>query len=272
MKSARLFLAFIVLTVCSCSREESTTTDESLGSATVAVVNGKPVPESLLRIYTLATERQNFDDISAEDRERILNDVIGLELLSQQAEKEGLTSSRTLTAQIELQRLQMVARAMASDYLEKNPPTDADIRAIYDENLSRLSGEQYKARHILVTTEEEADAVITELRGGSEFITLAQERADGPTGPNGGALDWFTLDSMPPSFAEAVATMTVGSYSQEPVQTEAGYHVILLEDKRRQEPPALEDIRDQLASAAERKRLDDYIKTLRETAAVSIDP
>ena len=161
---------------------------------------------------------------------------------------------------------------MASDYLEKNPPTDADLQAIYDENLSRLSGEQYKARHILVSTKEEADSVIAQLRDGSDFIALAQERADGPTGPNGGALDWFTLDSMPPPFAEAVAVMTVGSYSQQPVQTEAGYHVILLEDKQRQEPPALEEIRDQLASAAERKRLDDYIKTLREAATVAIEP
>ena len=109
---------------------------------------------------------------------------------------------------------------MATDYLEKNPPTDADLQAIYDENLSRLSGQQYKARHILVSTKEEADSVIAQLRDGSDFIALAQERADGPTGPNGGALDWFTLDSMPPPFAEAVAVMTVGSYSQQPVQTE----------------------------------------------------
>ena len=273
MRIARLSAALIVLTACACSREAATSasTDESLGTTSVAVVNGKSVPESVVRIYTLATERQNFDDMSAADRERVVNDVIGLELLLQQAEKEGLTRSRTLAAQIELQRLQTVARAMASDYLEKNPPTDADIKAIYDENLSRLSGEQYKARHILVTTKEEADTVITQLRGGSEFLALAQERADGPTGPNGGALDWFTLDSMPPSFAEAVATMTVGSYSQQPVQTEAGYHVILLEDKRRQEPPAMEEIRDQLESAAERKRLDDYIRTLRETAAVTVE-
>ena len=273
MRIARLSTAVIVLAVCACSREEAATPpDESLGSAAVAVVNGKPIPESVVRIYTLATERQNFDALAAADRERIVNDVIGLELLSQQADKEGVASSRTLVAQIELQRLQIVARAMATDYLEKNPPSDADIKAIYDENLSRLSGEQYKARHILVTTKEEADSVITQLRSGSEFTALAQERADGPTGPNGGALDWFTLDSMPPPFAEAVANMAVGAYSQQPVQTEAGYHVILLEDKRRQEPPALDEIRDQLASAAERKRLDDYIKTLREAATVSTGP
>ena len=137
-----------------------------MGSAAVAVVNGKPIPESVVRIYTLATERQNFDALAPADRERIVNDDSVLELLSQQGDKEGVASSRTLVAQIELQRLQAVARAMATDYLQKNPPTDADIKAIYDENLSRLSGEQYKARHILVTTKEEADSVITQLRGG----------------------------------------------------------------------------------------------------------
>lgn len=272
MRIARSFAALVLLMACACSREETDANDDVLGSARVAVVNGEPLAESVLRVYTLATERQNLDEMSAADRERVVNDVIGLELLSQQAEKQGLTRSRSLAAQIELQRLQAVARAMASDYLEKNPPTDADIQAIYDENLSRLSGEQYKARHILVSTKEEADSVIAQLRSGSDFVALAQERADGPTGPNGGALDWFTLDSMPPSFAEAVTAMTVGSYSQQPVQTEVGYHVILLEDKRRQEPPALEEIRDQLVSAAERKRLEDYIKTLRDAATVSVEP
>ena len=169
-------------------------------------MNGKPLPESVVRIYALATERQNLDEMSAEDRERIVNDVIGLELLAQQAEKEGLTSSRTLAAQIELQRLQSVARAMASNYLENNPPTDADLRAIYEENLPRLSGQQYKLRHIMVGTKAEADIVIAELNQGADFVALAEARADGPTGPNGGQLGWLTADNMPPTFAAAVAS------------------------------------------------------------------
>ena len=177
--------------------------------------------------------------------------------------EEGLTG---------LQRLRLVANASATDYIEKNPPSDADIQAIYEENLPALAGDQYKARHILVTTREEADAVIAQLREGAEFVTLAEERADGPTGPNGGALDWFTLDSMPAQFASAVRAMSVGAYSTEPVQTEFGFHVILLEDTRKQEPPALADIRNDLASAAQRKRLDDYIKALRESATVTIEP
>jgi peptidyl-prolyl cis-trans isomerase C len=272
MTTGRLTALLISLAACACSQDGTDTNPAALGAARVAVVNGEPVPESVLRIYALATERRNLDEMSPEERERMVNDVIGLVLLAQQAEEEGLTSSRTLAAQIELQRLQSLARAMAADYLEKNPPTDADLQAIYDENLPRLSGEQYKLRHILVTSKAEADTVIADLNRGSDFVTLAQARADGPTGPNGGELGWLTLDSMPPSFAEAVRGMTAGAYSREPVQTEAGYHVILLEQTQRQEPPALEDIRTDLASAAERKRLDDFIKMLRDSGTVSVEP
>lgn len=272
MSGARISIAFVLVVLSACSREEPATIDTALGGAQVAVVNGKPLPESVLRIYTLATERRNLDELSSEDRERILNDVIGLELLAQQGEKDGLTNSRTLAAQIELQRLQTVARAAASDYIEKNPPTDADLQAIYDENLPRLAGQQYKLRHILVETKAEADSVIAELQQGADFTALAQQRADGPTGPNGGEIGWLTVDSMPPTFAEAVQAMSVGSYSTEPVQTDSGYHVVLLEDAQRQEPPALEDIRADLAGAAERKRLDDYIRSLREAAVVTVVP
>jgi len=272
MRILGLPIAVSLLAICACTRDASNSDDEALGASRVALVNNQPLPESVLRIYALATERQNLEDLSAADRERMLNDVIGLELLAQQAEKEGLTRSRTLAAQLELQRLQSLARAMAADYVKKNPPTDADLQALYEENLPRLASEQYKVRHILVETQAEADRVIAELNQGSDFVTLAQARADGPTGPNGGALGWLTLDSMPPTFAEAVRALAVGSHSAQPVQTDAGYHVILLEDTQRQEPPALEDIRNDLTAAAERKVLDDYIKTLRESATVSVEP
>jgi peptidyl-prolyl cis-trans isomerase C len=271
MTIARLFAALAMIAACACSREGAGTNNPALGSTRVAVVNGQPIPESVLLFYTRATERQDYADMSEADRERVLNDVIGLALLAQQAEKEGLTSSRTLAAQIELQRLQALARAMATEYVKNNPPTDADLRAIYEENLPRLAGEQYKLRHILVTSKAEADTVIAQLNQGANFIELAQARADGPTGPNGGDLGWLTTDSLPPSFAESVRGMAVGSYSSEPVQTDSGYHVILLENTQRQEPPALEDLRADLSSAAERKRLDDYIKMLRESATVSIE-
>lgn len=260
------------VTVGACSQEGGTGTDANLGAARVAVVNGQPVAESVLRTYVRTTERKDLDELTPEDRARVIDDLIGLELLAQQADKDGLTSSRALAAQVELQRLRLVANAMATDYIEKNPPSDAAIQAIYDDNLDRLAGRQYKARNILVTTKEEAESVIGQLRQGADFTALAQARADGPTGPNGGALDWFSLDSVPPPFAAAVQAMAVGSYTMEPVQTDFGFHVILLEETRTLEPPAMADIREDLTSAAQRKQLDDYIKGLRSAATVTLEP
>ena len=275
MKTLQIILAVgaLTLAVNACSQSASPGGDDpALGPTRAAVVNGQPIADSVLRVYALASERKNLDELSPEDRERVLNELVGVALLSQQAEKDGLMSSRTLAAQLELQRIQLVARTMATSYLEKNPATEAEIQKVYEENLPRLSGQQYKARHILVETKSEAETVVAQLREGSDFVALAQERANGPTGPNGGALDWFTADSMPQPFADAVRAMAVGSYSTTPVQTEFGFHVILLEDTRKQEPPALADIRADLASAVERKRLEDYVRTLREAATVSVEP
>lgn len=268
-----LLIGALALAVNACSQNANPgAAGNTLGPSRVALVNGEPIAESVLRVYALATERKNLEELSPEVRERLLEDLIGVEVLTQQAEKDGLTSSRTLAAQIELQRLQLVARSLVTDYLEKNPPTEAEIQKVYEENLPRLSVQQYKARHILVETSDEAERVIAELRAGASFAALAQERAAGPTGPNGGALDWFTADSMPAPFAEAVVAMTVGSYSTQPVQTEFGFHVILLEDMRAGEPPALDEIRGEIAGAVERKRVEDYIKGLRDAATVSLEP
>ena len=270
---ALLRIGVIALAISACSQDTTSGADSAaLGPSQVAMVNGQPIAESVLRVYALSTERKNLEELSPEVRQRLLDDLIGVELLNQQAETDGITSSRTLAAQLELQRLQLVARSFATSYLEKNPPTETEIQQLYEENLPRLAGQEYKARHILVDTKDEADDVIAELRSGSTFEALARQRADGPTGPNGGVLDWFAADSMPAPFADAVRAMTVGSYSAAPVQTDFGFHVILLEDTRRLEPPAIADIRNELVDALHRKRLDDYLKGLREAATVSLDP
>jgi peptidyl-prolyl cis-trans isomerase C len=246
--------------------------DAALGPGKVATVNGTPIAESVLRVYAMASGRKSFDELSAEDRGKLIDDLVGVELLAQQAEKDGVTGSRTLAAQLELQRLQLMARAMATSYLEKNPATDADLQKVYEENLPRLTAQQYKTRHILVDTKAEAEQVIAQLRAGKPFADLAKERASGKTGPNGGDLPWFTAESMNPQIVAAVVSMKVGSFSEEPIQTEYGYHVLILDDTRKGEAPTMESLRKDLTTAVERKRVDDYIKTLRAGAEVSLGP
>ena len=129
-------------------------------------------------------------------------------------------------------------------------------------------GREYKARHILVETKEEADSVIQQLQQGKSFSDLAKERAAGPTGPNGGDLGWFTADSIAAQVADAVSLMTVGAYSTEPVKTEYGYHVLMLEDTRSQEAPTLESMRQELTNAVQGKKLQDHVRTLVQAATV----
>ncbi|MEO8466350.1 MAG: peptidyl-prolyl cis-trans isomerase [Gammaproteobacteria bacterium] len=265
-------LAVTAFGMSACSQNDKAAGEKALGPGKVATVNGAPIAESVLRVYALASGRKSFDDLSAEDRGKLLDDLIGVEVLSQQAEKDGVAASRTVAAQIELQRLQLVARAMATSYLEKNPATDADLQKVYDENLPRLTQQQYKTRHILVETKAEAEQVITQLRAGKQFSDLAKERASGKTGPNGGDLPWFTAESMNTQIVTAVAGMKVGAFSQEPVQSEYGYHVLILDDSRKGEAPTMESLRKDLTTAVDRKRVDDYIKTLRMGAKVTLGP
>jgi len=265
-------LTIVALGMSACAQNDKAGGESALGPGKVATVNGKPIAESVLRVYALASGRKSFDDLSAEERGKLLDDLIGVEVLSQQAEKDGIATSRTVAAQLELQRLQLVARAMATSYFEKNPATDADLQKVYEENLPRLTAQQYKTRHILVDTKDEAEKVIAQLRAGKQFADLAKERASGKTGPNGGDLPWFTADSMNPQIVAAVVPMKIGSFTSEPVQTEFGYHVLILDDTRKGEAPTLESLRKDLTTAVERKRLDDYIKTLRAAATVSLGP
>jgi peptidyl-prolyl cis-trans isomerase C len=253
-----------------CSNPNASTADAgSLGPTQVATVNGKRLPESVFRLQTLASLRKNVDDLSPDERKAALNDLVGLYLMADEARTQGLLTERTIAAQLELARIQLEARAMATRFLEKNAATDAEMKVVYDQNLSRLGGQQqFKAKNILVNTKEEADLVIKQLQQGKKFADLAKERASGPTGPNGGDLGWFNSQTMVQPVVEAVSAMKVGTYSTEPVKSEFGYHVLLLDDERTQDVPSFDAMRNDLKTAVERDKLQKHIQELIAAAKV----
>lgn len=241
-----------------------------LGPGVVATVNDIPVPESLFRFYALNGLQKTAEELTEDERDGIIEDLIRMRLLADAAEERGLPDERTIAAELELQRLQLVARAAAARYLDENPARESELRVLYEENLPRLMSNQYKARHILVNTENEARDVIGELDGGGDFAELAREHSTGPTGPSGGDLGWFSADSMVEPFADAVRAMEDGSYSAEPVRTQFGWHVIMLEETREQQPPGLDAVRDELRRAVEQQKLEDYVNSLREAAVIDL--
>ena len=131
-----------------------------------------------------------------------------------------------------------------------------------------MTGKEYKARHILVKTEDEAKAVVKQLDDGSDFAKLAKEKSTGPSGKTGGDLGWFRPQQMVPPFSDAVAAMKKNTYTKKPVKTQFGWHVIKLEDLRDVQPPKFEDIKDQVKTIVQTKRVQKYVKSLRDKAKI----
>ena len=263
-----LLPAFALLLGCTAETPAQSQSASPLGTDTVATVNGQPVHESVFRSYALGRTQMSADDLNDQQREAVLDELVQLYVLAQAGEAAGIGSERNIAAQMELQRLNLLARTQVGRYQENNAPTELELREAYEANLERLSAPEYKARHILLEQESEAVAVIAELDGGADFSELAKQKSTGPTGPKGGDLGWFDAGTMVPPFSEAVSRMTKGSYSKTPVQTRFGYHVILLEDTKEGQAPGLDAVRDEMTTAVIQKKVQEYVEGLRDAATI----
>jgi peptidyl-prolyl cis-trans isomerase C len=237
----------------------------NLGPGQAAIVNGRVLPESVYRLHVLRLTQQSADDLDDEDRMAVLDDLIDFVLVAQEAEQQGLINERTVAAELELQRIQMLANLMAQRYVDRNPATESEIRAMYEENLPNLRSTEYRARHILVRTEQLAEALINELNAGASFTELAEEHS-----LDDSDLGWFTLDAADPSFSAGVRVLQVGEHSQDPVQTQFGWHVVLLEDSRELAAPEMEALRDELRAAVDRQRVAGFLDELRERGSIEV--
>lgn len=210
----------------------------------VARVNGD---EITLGHVLAASANLPQDYLNLEDEvlyEFVLEQLIQQQLLSQQ--QQELSDLHTLMMDNETRSLRAVQTV---NEITEADVTDAAIRAAYDAEFAEFEGApEYDASHILVESEDEAKAIKAMLDDGADFAELAREKSTGPSGPNGGALGWFGAGRMVPEFEAAVVSLDVGEVS-EPVQTQFGWHVVTLNDTRKTQAPAFEDIREQLAQS-----------------------
>jgi peptidyl-prolyl cis-trans isomerase C len=234
----------------------------------IATVNGVPIMKSVLDIYG-AQRKANQGEGGTVDDQEILNEVISLELMRQEGVSKGLDTTPTIVATMDQQTRTLLAGAAIRDYVQKNPVTDEQARQVYDKEVGKPASE-YKARHILVKTKEEAEEIISQLDKGGDFSALAKEKSTDTSASEGGELGWFSSDRMVQPFADAVAGLEKGSYTREPVQTQFGWHVILLEDTRDSTPPAFDDIKDRLKVLVANQQLQKHIQQVRETAKIEI--
>ena len=235
----------------------------------VAVVNGQYIAKSTLA--SLEKEIAERSHGQTFPKEKLIEELIQRELLIQDATQKQLDKSPELMAQLENSKKALLTQADLQSFIKANPVTDAEIKAEYDSKIAAEKGVEYKARHILVKTEDEAKKLIAELDKGGDFAKLANKNSlDAKESQNGGDLGWFSAGQMVAPFSEAVAALEKGKYTKEPVKTQFGYHVILKEDSRPLTPPPLEAVKEQLTPYLQRKKVQVMIETLRKQAKVEI--
>jgi peptidyl-prolyl cis-trans isomerase C len=234
-----------------------------LAAQTVATVNGAEISADVFNMYLESRIQKPADQATPTERTRLLSELQDIYLLTTQPSAKALAETPRNRAMIELQTRGILAQAAAADFLDKNPATDAEIEAAYKEQISAAPPLEFKARHILVETQSQANSIVTELDGGANFAELAKTKSTGPSGPNGGDLGWFAPNQMVAPFSQAVAGLENGAYSKTPVQTQFGWHVILREDSREATPPTLESVRDMIKQRVEQGKLQDYLEGLR---------
>jgi len=201
--------------------------------------------------------------------DRIVDDIIDSRLAAAAGNQSGLTNNPEVLAQMSIAAQRVLAEAYITTELRK-VITEAELQKAYQLFISdETAREEIKARHILVASEVEAKAIIAELNNGADFASLAKQKSTGPSGPNGGDLGYFMRGAMVPSFENAAFGLEVGSHSASPVQTQFGWHVIKLEDRKISQAPSFDELRGQLQTNLANQALSRTIESLRAPASIS---
>jgi peptidyl-prolyl cis-trans isomerase C len=241
-------------------------TATAAGNAFVTV-NGVAVSQNLANVFMAEQKAQGAPD-SPEMKNAVREELIRRELLIQEAKKAGLDKKPDVAAQAEAARQAFFVRAYIQDFVKKNPIADEQLKADYEKIKGQLGSTEYKARHILVKAEDDAKAIIANLKKGAKFEELAKQSVDPGSKDNGGDLGWASAGNFVKPFSEALTGLNKGKYTETPVKTDFGYHVILLEDTRPLAVPPFEEIKPRLLQQAQSQQINKMVEGLRAKAKV----
>ena len=206
---------------------------------------------------------------SPELRNAVREELNTRELLAREARKQNLDKTADMKAQMDLASQTVLVRAYVADWISKNPIPEADLRKEYDAIKGQIGDKEYKVRHVLVEKEDEAKEIVADLQKGAKFDELAKARSKDPGSKDrGGDLDWNAPGGFVKPFGDAMMATPKGKFTAQPVQTQFGYHVILVEDVRDAKVPPFDEVKPQLAQRAQAAHLDKYFKELRAKGGV----
>lgn len=236
----------------------------------VATVNGKPIKQSIYD-YIAKDATARGQKVDAPVKEAIINKLVDSEIVYQEAQKLGLDKQPDYLAREELARRELLTSAFLQDYVKKNPISDADTKAAYEQYKKAYGEKEYSARHILVKTEAEAKDIIAQLNKGGDFTKIAKDKSLDPGSKDkGGDLGWFSPATMVKPFSDAVAGLQKGAVTATPVQTQFGWHVIKLVDTRAAQPLSYDKVKDGLQKNLQQRNLEKLMADLRAKAKIEV--
>ncbi|MFZ4481782.1 MAG: peptidylprolyl isomerase [Rhodoferax sp.] len=273
MKSGILFVgAASLLALAACNPDQSAKpAASSEKDTTVATVNGTVIGKNRVDMLVKQGAGSGKPD-SAETRNAIIDQLAMQMVIAEEAIKKGLDKATEVTERLEMVRQSVLANAYVQDFIKNNPVSDEALKAEYERIKATVTGSQYKARHILVEKEAEARDIIAKLKKDAAlFAKLAMEKSkDTGSKASGGDLGWFDLSRMVPEFGAAVSKLEKGKFTQEPVKSQFGYHVILLEDSKPIEAPPFEQVKPNLAQQLQQQNLKKQLDDLKGKAKIEI--
>lgn len=238
-----------------------------LAADPIAKVNGKPIPASRAEVMFASQQAQGHAK-TPELEKAVKEELVRREVLAQAATAKGLDKKPDVQAQMELARQGVLIGAYLNDYAKAVKISDDDVKKEYDAIKNALGDKEYKARHILVDKEEEAKDIIAKLKAGQKFEELAKASKDPGSKDKGGELGWANKASYVPPFAEAMVKLAKGKFTETPVQSDFGWHVIQLDDVRELKAPALEEVKPQIVQRLRAQAVEKHILDLRSKAKV----
>ena len=250
------------------AKKDAAKSQAAAQGTTLARVNGVAVPRARQDLLMQQQGARGMPD-NEQTRALVRDELINREVLYQEAQKAGVGKKPEVQAQVEMARQEVVVSAYVREWVRTHPVTDADVQKEYDRAKSQTGDKEYRARHILVETEEQAKGLIDELKKGGKFEDLATKNSKDPgSAQRGGDLDWNVPGTYDKQFADALVKLEKGKYTDTPVRTRFGYHIIMLEDVRPVKFPALNEVRQRISQQITQGRIEELVKSLRAKAKV----
>jgi len=234
----------------------------------LATVNGVQIPRQRMDVVVRQQTARGTPD-NEQLRAQVRDALINNELLNQEANRSGIARKAEVQQQLEITRQEVIANAVITEYLRANPVSDADIQKEYDRARAQTGEREFKARHILVATEEEARSVLADLKKGGKFEDIAQKRSqDAGSRAKGGDLDWNVPTNFDKAFSDAMIKLEKGKMTEAPVRSRFGFHIIQLDDVRAVNFPPLAQVRQQVQQRIVSQKVEGLLRDLRAKAKI----